>query len=322
MTLRVVVVTRNSADVVSECLDALGEALRGVDAAVVVVDVASSDGTADVVGAGPGGTTVVQRVGDLSRAAATNLAVADANPNDDVLLLSPDVRLAPDCVHRLLAAADAARTDPSGHRVGILAPRLVGPDGADLPSRRREPTLTRVLGEAALGVRSRRLGPMWSEVVDEPAHSGPTEVDWASGAVLLVRAACRRGVGPWDESYRHGEETDYCLRARDLAWTTRFVPGAVAVHRGGRSLAEPDRHALRVSNRLRLVRHRRGGLVAGAFRLVLLVGALARVVTGRRTSVTTLRVLLGIPRPRVPGPPVAPTGTRTAVSPPSGGRPS
>jgi len=61
-----------------------------------------------------------------------------------LLVLNPDVVLDHGCVSRLLGALD----DPT---VGICVPRLVDPGGRPLRSRRRHPTLIRMLGEAWFG---------------------------------------------------------------------------------------------------------------------------------------------------------------------------
>ena len=297
MTLCVVIVTYNSSNVITGCLDSVREALLGIDARVIVVDNASTDKTAELVRSGPWDVTLLPSGGNIGYAAAINLAVAHARPDDDLLVLNPDVRLEPDCIARLLAPIAGERSK-IGPRVGILAPRLVAPEGTDQPSRRREPSLTRVLGEAVLGASSRRLGPLWSEVIDEPAHTGPDIVDWASGAVLLVRAECRRAVGRWDESYfLYSEETDYCLRARDLGWTTLFVPEAVATHIGGDSDDDPRLHALLTHNRALLVRRRRGEVVGAGFLTALMLGELVRAAVGRRASREAVLVLLGLKPP-------------------------
>ena len=72
-------------------------------------------------------------------AAGINRGVAALSPGLPVLVLNPDVVLAPGSVQPLLDRLD----DPG---VGIVAPRMLDGDGALTPSLRRRPTLLRSLG--------------------------------------------------------------------------------------------------------------------------------------------------------------------------------
>ncbi|MGJ7442290.1 glycosyltransferase [Aquipuribacter sp. MA13-6] len=301
MTLVVVVVTYNSAEIVVPCLRSLAVASEGLDVDVRVVDNDSTDDTVARVEAFGGDVRVIRTGANLGYAAAINAGCADAGDQDDLLVLNPDVVLHPGCVRALLESRGADDT------VGVVAPVLRAPDGRLQPSRRREPSIRRALGEAALGARASAVGPGWSEVVRTPLDGGPGTADWVTGAALLVTAACRRDVGEWDESFfLYSEETDYCLRARDRGWSTRVEARAVAVHTGGESMTDPRLYALLTRNRARLFRKRHGPVRSGAFWLVLLLGEVGRAAAGRATSAEAVRVLLGrsVPvsaTPRTPG---------------------
>ncbi|MFC6584913.1 glycosyltransferase family 2 protein [Sulfitobacter aestuariivivens] len=61
----------------------------------------------------------------------------------------------------------------------------------------------------------------------------PTQVDWAAGASILIRAETLRDVGLFDETFfLYFEETDLILRAARTGWTCWFVPDARVVHVG------------------------------------------------------------------------------------------
>ncbi|GAA4419564.1 hypothetical protein GCM10023148_18870 [Actinokineospora soli] len=137
----VVVVTYNSAEVIADCLASLPAALAGVDARVIVVDNASTDGTAEVAAAADPSVKVVHRTGNDGFGAGVNAGIGHA-AGCDVLVLNADVRLAPGSVAVLQEALRPA---------GIAVPKLTDDAGRVQHSLRRAPTSLRTLGEALLG---------------------------------------------------------------------------------------------------------------------------------------------------------------------------
>lgn len=283
----VVVVTYNSSDVVGGLLDSLAEGLRGVSARLVLVDNGSSDGTVDLVRSAAPSAVVLDTGRNAGYAAGLNRGVAECSATRAVLLLNPDVRLAPGCVADLLTAMD--RTG-----AGIVVPRLDDAHGRLIASQRREPTLLRALADLVLGAeRAGRIGRLGEVVTAPAAYRREQATDWAEGSVQLVSAPCWAEVGPWDESFfLYSEETEFALRARDAGWECRFVPSAHAVHLEGGSAHTPALWRLLVVNRWRLYA-RRHGLVAGAaFWAVLATREGSRALLGRETSRAALGGLL------------------------------
>ena len=109
----------------------------------------------------------------------------------------------------------APRCQP-GAGVGIVVPQIRTPDGTIFRSLRREPTVGRALGTAVMGGRVAGLFPRLSETVgDDRSYLSAHDVDWATGAAMLVTRQCADATGPWDESFfLYSEETDFAERAR------------------------------------------------------------------------------------------------------------
>ncbi|HEY2041032.1 MAG TPA: glycosyltransferase family 2 protein, partial [Jatrophihabitans sp.] len=198
---------------------------------------------------------------------AINLAVERSDPTAHIVILNPDTRVRADALHTLLNGLH----DPA---VGIVAPRLVEPDGSTQKSLRREPTVLR-----ALGLTRTRL-PLLSEYVhDQRAYQTQTDADWAVGAALLVRRECFADLGGWDSSYfLYSEETDFCLRARDRGWLTRLQPTAIVEHIGGGSGRSARTHTMQVINRVRLYRRRNPPLSSWLYYLVTLLNEATRII--------------------------------------------
>lgn len=82
------------------------------------------------------------------------------------------------------------------------------------------------------------------------------EVDWASGAALMVRTELYRSLGGLDASFfAHMEEIDLCWRMRLAGWTVAAVPAAEVMHLGGGSLpmGNPRKTYLNFRNNLLLL---------------------------------------------------------------------
>jgi N-acetylglucosaminyl-diphospho-decaprenol L-rhamnosyltransferase len=63
-------------------------------------------------------------------------------------------------------------------------------------------------------------------------------VDWVSGACMLVRRGDAEGVGLLDERYfLYAEDVDFCAAIRAMDRRVFFTPAATVVHLGGRSRA-------------------------------------------------------------------------------------
>ncbi|MFG2456290.1 glycosyltransferase family 2 protein [Streptomyces sp. NPDC048523] len=283
----VIVVTWNSAEVLPGFLAALPDGMAGLDWRLVVADNDSADDTVELLGKLAPDATVVQTGRNAGYAAGVNAALKAVDPGYVALICNPDIRMRQGCAKRLV--------DSLGDGVGIAVP-LLYEEGRDTPhySLRRESSVLRALGEAVIGNRRAGRFPWLSELVTDPdAYRRPTRADWATGALMAISAECRAACGPWDESFfLYSEETEYCLRARDLGHATQLEPSAEAVHLGGDSQVSPRLWALLTLNRVRLYRRRHGAVPTACFRAAVLLRETSRAVLGRRASRAAVGALL------------------------------
>ena len=131
---------------------------------------------------------------------------------------------------------------------------LLGYDGSLYPSLRREPSVSRALGEALFGARWPQRPGWLSETIRDPdAYQAPRDVAWAGGAAILVSAACSEAVGDWDDDrfFLYSEETDFAARARRCGYRVLYVPTAQVRHEDGGSGRSPALGALLAVNRIR-----------------------------------------------------------------------
>lgn len=279
LDVAIVVVTYNSEDHISALLDSIPHALGSSTGSVVVVDNGSTDSTLSLLDA-RGDCTVVRST-NVGYAAGMNRAVAASPKARAILILNPDATLDADSVPRMLAVLD----QPG---VGIVAPRIREADGELSPTLRRGPTLGRVGGLSFTG------WPRFTERIEDPReYEFEHDVDWAVGAVLLVDADCYTQLGGMDESYfLYSEETDFCLRARDAGWTTRYTPHVGAMHVGGGSGESATTHMMKILNRVRIYRRLTGPIRGWFYLWASVLVELRRAVFGRKESWPTVRALV------------------------------
>ena len=205
------------------------ERKAGLDLDVLVVDNASTDDTWAVVSRFDW-VTLVDSGGNLGYATGVNIGSRLVPEERALLVLNPDLELAPGTLVQLL---DGLKQPD----IGVAVPRVENVDGSLFPSLRNEPSIGRALVDAILGSRAARLPCGWSGMIWDPqAYESQQFPDWAVGAALLVSSACRAAVGDWDERYfLYPEETDFLRRVRAAGLCVRYEPTAIVRHIGGGS---------------------------------------------------------------------------------------
>lgn len=222
--MRVGIVSWNTAQHLEACLASLPAALDGVQAEIVVVDNASADDSVEVARRHP--VTVVVNEANLGYAVAMNQALADTTA-PYLLALNPDTIPAPGTLRRLLERMVA---DP---RAGVLVPRLTDEQGRPQDSAHRFPGPLVPIAAAlsTRSVRRSRLG-RWLLLDGSGPHRGG-QVDWAIGAVHLIRASALSGEKPYDErSFMYAEDLELCWRLTQRGAPTVLADDVTVAHVG------------------------------------------------------------------------------------------
>ena len=226
--LSIVIVTYNSRQEIAGCLQSLVEAPPSFDHDILIVDNGSADGTAGYVRERWPGVRVVDAGGNIGFAAANNVGFGQSFGRL-VLLLNPDTLVRPGSIDALVSALDG-RPD-----AGAAGPRLIDRSGRSELSFGRMPSpLAELRQKVLVNGHARRL-PVLSALVERMTRTA-REVDWVSGACLLVRRADAEAAGLLDERYfMYLEDADFCAALRAHGRTVLFVPSAEVVHLRGQS---------------------------------------------------------------------------------------
>jgi N-acetylglucosaminyl-diphospho-decaprenol L-rhamnosyltransferase len=255
-----VVVSYNTREDLHRCLASL-RAHSGIPCPVVVVDNASTDGSADLVEKEFPETRVIRNRENVGFSRANNQGLREA-AGAYALILNSDAELTPGALPALVARLDARP------RWGAVGPRTLSPDGTVQVS--FGPALTPLAEwrQRRLVRGVKRRDP--AALKKAEARAGVEhEPDWLSGSCLLARKEALDAVGGFDEGFfLYEEDVDLCLRLRRAGWGVLFTPAAEVVHHLGRSMeTDPARARLEYHrSHVRFYRKHNGPVLAVALR--------------------------------------------------------
>ena len=209
--ISVVVVLWNQAHLTLRCVRAL-LAQCGPSLEIVLIDNDSHDETEELLSR-IDGAHVLRSATNEGFLIGCNKAVA-ASRGRVVLLLNSDAFVRPGALAAALAALDASPD------VGAVGGKLI------LPSGLLQEAGSIVWSDASTQGYGRGLQPEAGEAMFR------RDVDYCSGAFLMTPRSLWDRLGGFDEIFApaYYEETDYCMRLRDLGYRIVYEPAAVIDH--------------------------------------------------------------------------------------------
>lgn len=230
MKLSIIIVNWNTRDYLLGALQSIYADLPDGGCEVIVVDNGSCDGSAQAAATAYPQVRLIANSENVGYARANNQGMRVAT-GEYVLLLNPDVVVPRGAIRRAIQVMEA---EPD---IGVLAAKLVHPDGRVQDSIRGFPTpwsiACEVLGLARLAPRSRLLSAYRMRWFDYDERS---DVDQPMGTFLLMRRAVLDRVGLMDERFPiFFNDVDWCYRARKLGVRIVYEPSVELLHYGGGS---------------------------------------------------------------------------------------
>lgn len=264
--LSVIIVSWNVQPLLRACLHSVAAESGGLALQVIVVDSASSDGSADMVAAEFPWVTLIRCHENVGFPRGNNIGIAAANGRF-VLLLNPDT-----VVHdqALLKMVQYLEAHPA---VGVVGAQLLNEDGSVQSSRRRFPTLITGFVESSWLQAWAPTAVLSHYYAQDLADDQISQVDWVMGACLMTRQPIVQQVGGLDEGYfMYSEELDWCQRIKAAGWQVVYLPTAQVTHFQGKSSDQvvAQRHIYFNRAKLRYYRKYHGRLAATLLRLFLL----------------------------------------------------
>ena len=222
----VVIVSYNARGHLMRCL----ASLANLPCEVIVVDNASTDGSAEEVRGRFPDVKLLELERNAGFGAANNVGIGVAERRY-ILLLNSDAWPVGDAIEKLV------RFSASRPSIGAVGPRLLNVDGTLQRSVRGYPTRWRLATEYFFlrwfAPRTKLLNAFYAASFDHRSHRA---AEFLVGAALLLRSEALEEVGGFDpEFFMYNEEVDLCYRLTRAGWGVEFYPEAEFVHVGGGS---------------------------------------------------------------------------------------
>jgi hypothetical protein len=224
--LSAIVVAYDSGQQLRRCLDSIQSELRREDITgeIWVIDNDSQDGSTSELSQDPD-LQILHNKKNLGFGAAVNQGFR-LSRGELVLLLNPDAEFEPGSLAPLL---ESLRRNP---QADLAAPALILRNGERQGSPRRFYTPAVALARRTPLARipiGRRL--LRKHLMKELDTNTPQEVDWVSGAAMLLRRSSVPTAGPFDERYfLYFEDVDLCRRLAASGRKVRFEPASRVHH--------------------------------------------------------------------------------------------
>ena len=188
MDLSIVIVNWNTEELLRDCLQTVFAGLGPLEAEVLVVDNASSDGSVAMVKGEFPGVRLIETTRNLGFAAGNNVALRLAKGRH-VMLLNTDTLVHGDVLPEAVAWLDAHP------EVGVMGPRVLNADGTVQPSCSAFPSL-KFLAMQTFGLT--RIARLDGYRMTGWDRASERRVDVISGAAMVVRRAAMEEVGLLD----------------------------------------------------------------------------------------------------------------------------
>lgn len=235
--LGIVILNWNTRDYLRRCLETVYASQGDFRYQVIVVDNASTDGSAEMVKAEFPQAHLIESEINGGYPYGNNLGLralgfgaagqVDANAPRYALLLNPDTEVPPDALAAMVRFMDG-RPD-----VGVAGPKLVLADGTlDRACKRGFPTplvsFYHFAGLSRLFPNSPRFARYNMTFVHPDQEA---EVDSVVGAYMQVRREAIAAVGLLDEAFfMYAEDIDWAYRIKQAGWKIVYHPQVVVKH--------------------------------------------------------------------------------------------
>lgn len=224
--LAIIIINHNHGEMLQKTIQSLFNLPDKTKFQVIVVNNTPLDGVGEWLLLHYPQTEIINNQRPQGFARNANMAIQHGEPYEYYLLLNPDVICLPGMLDRLVTHMEEFAD------TGIVAPKLLNLDGTDQPSARHFATLP------VLIIRTLHLDRLFKDsrilkgylMIDFNLNI-TTEVDWVTGAIILLRKQSLNQVGLMDERFfLYFEDEDLCCRMWRKGWKVLYVPQAKAYH--------------------------------------------------------------------------------------------
>lgn len=274
--LSIVIVNYNTRDLTLACVNSIKQFTKDINYEIIIVDNASSRNfpkSKDY--------KLITNKTNLGFTGGNNIGMKKANGRY-VLLLNSDTLIHNNVLGEMIPWMD------KNPKIGIASCSLKNRDGSLQGTGGYFPTLIRIFSLMTiqdLPFVDQFIKPFHptkekSFTKNDKFYLTQKELDWVTGAFMLMRRKVIKEVGYLDEKYfMYTEETDYCFRAKEKGWIVFYNPKWSITHLGGASKKGHEFSVLSEYRNLKLFYKKHyPSWQYPVLRLLLKIGALGRML--------------------------------------------
>ncbi|MBS1518181.1 MAG: glycosyltransferase family 2 protein [Bacteroidetes bacterium] len=246
--LSVIIVTWNSGDEITRCIDSIKENFPESGLEIIVIDNNSSDNTLEFLKGTESRDSnclhLIVNKENIGYTKACNQGI-EISKGDYILLLNPDTEILDGALEKLISELN------SSGKTGAAAPKLLNDDGSIQKSCRTFPGYSDMFFELTLLSRifpeSRTFSRWKMNYFD---HDSRREVDQPMAAALMVKRKVMETAGGFDERFiMFFNDVDLCRKIHDSGFKIIFCPEAVIRHSKGVSIYKDRERMIRIWNK-------------------------------------------------------------------------
>lgn len=242
--LSIIIVTWNSAEDITACIDSVIKAAAPLRAELIIIDNNSADNSFELVNKiSFTRLQTLRNSENLGYTKAVNQGLKLAK-GKYILLLNPDTVLDESSIVKMY---DYLELNPA---YGACAPKMKNEDGSIQYSVRNFPTYWRMFCEFSLLAYifpGTKLFGSWKARYMN--YSIEQDIQQPMAAAFMANSEIVKRTGYMDERYKmFFNDVDLCKSIYDSGFKIRLIPGAVVIHKHGASIKKDRANMIRIWN--------------------------------------------------------------------------
>jgi GT2 family glycosyltransferase len=237
--ISIVIVSFNTKGLLTSCLESIRKHTKRIDYEIIVVDNASSDGSAEFIKKYKKGKQIklIENQSNLGFAKANNKGIA-ISKGEYVILLNSDTEINTNLFKKMYEWMEKNKN------IGVSTCKLVYPNGNVQSAGGYFPNLLRVASWMLfqdLPLVDNIIKPFQPHKELSPAkndriYENFSKLDWVAGTLFMIRRKVLKEVGYLDEDYfMYTEDVDYCHKVNSKGWGVGYNSEYEVVHHKGAS---------------------------------------------------------------------------------------
>ena len=228
--VEVIIVTYNSAEIISGCIDSLYSKTKNFAFGITVVDNNSHDSTIDIIESNYPGVRLIKNKENVGFGRANNIAIKQSNA-EYVFLLNPDTLLLNNAIEILTEFLN------NHQEVALCGSNLFDVTMKPQSCYGHFPSIKNVFCEQLFKNIFPNYFKKHHSLITDNYSTIPIVVDYVSGSNMFIRKRVLDEVGYFDEDFfLYYEETELTFRIDKHGYKVFLVPSAQLIHIGGTSL--------------------------------------------------------------------------------------